>query len=155
MAPVWAETNSQSWHEPWHTGWSWRDTKWDTPKKQSLPGDSSRDFFIPYLEVTTNHWFRVTFSLTIPKKVTKNHLVLKTRGNLFDLISHEAHKQLHVESSSTRNGMILGAGNQSQKVPLSPSRKKGNNLDLEVFLSNPPKSNFWYKVFGVFLKLCD
>ena len=99
--------------------------------------------------------FGSRFHSPSPKKSQRTTWYLKQGGNLFDLISHEAHKQLHVESSSTRNGMILGAGNQSQKVPLSPSRKKGNNLDLEVFLSNPPKSNFWYKVFGVFLKLCD
>ena len=143
MAPVWAETNSQSWHEPRHTGWLWRDTKWDTPKKQSLPGDSSRDLFIPYLEVTNNRWFRVTFSLTIPKKVTKNHLVLtsKTRGNLFDLISHEAHKQLHVESTSTL---------RDDFGSWKPSSKNGNNLDLEGFLSNLQNPTFGIKFLAYF-----
>ena len=71
MAPVWAETNSQSWHEAWHTGWSWRDTKWDTPKKQSLPGDSSRDLFIPYLDGHQQPLKGSRFHSPSPKKSRK------------------------------------------------------------------------------------
>ena len=95
---------------------------------------------------------RVTFSLTITKKSQRTtwYLRVKQGGNLFDLISHEAHKQLHVESRIGLFGMILGAGNQAQKVPLSPSSKKGNNLDLEGFLSNPPNPTFGIKFLAYF-----
>ena len=84
---------------------------------------------------------RVTFSLTIPKKVAKNHVVLKTRENLFDLISHEAHKQLHVESTSTLRDDFGSS---------KPSSKKGNNLDLEGFLSNPQNPTFGIKFLAYF-----
>jgi len=66
---------------------------------------------------------------------------LKQGGNLFDLISHEAHKQLHVESTSTL---------RDDFGSWKPSRKKGNNLDLEGFLSNPQNPTFGIKFLAYF-----
>ncbi len=45
--------------------WSTSREKW----KQAIPGDSSRDLFIPYLEVMIRLWFRVTWTHH-PKKGT-------------------------------------------------------------------------------------
>ena len=69
------------------------------------------------------------------------------QGKIFSTWSvHEAHKQLHVESTSTLRDDFGSS---------KPSSKKGNNLDLEGFLSNPQNPTFGIKFFGLFPKLWD